>query len=212
MKREWLVRVWRGVRWLVVFEIALWRSLFRWITRRPAVAADGEPFSYGASVTPVFWVFIGLSAIEIPILHLIFPWPAVQLISLIVGAYGLFWMIGLVASFKVHPHVVEPAGLRVRSGAMTQVFVPWADIAQIRTRDRTLHTSRGLVVEEREDGLIVHVNVGSQTNVDIVFHEPVRLPLANTGGAPVTELRIAVDEPRALVARARPHLSIVDQV
>jgi hypothetical protein len=36
-------------------------------------------------VTPVIWAFIGLSAIEIPVAHLLLPWQTARVIVLVVG-------------------------------------------------------------------------------------------------------------------------------
>jgi hypothetical protein len=71
------------------FEAALWRSLVRWTLRGPlAVQPADEAFGYAGAVAPLFGVFVGLSAVEIPILHLILPWPTARVISLIIGGYG----------------------------------------------------------------------------------------------------------------------------
>ena len=53
------------VRRAVTFELGVWRSLYRWTTRRPLGPEGAETFSYAGPVTPVICAFIGLSAIEI---------------------------------------------------------------------------------------------------------------------------------------------------
>jgi hypothetical protein len=59
--------------------------------------------------------FIGLSAVEIPISHLMPPWPSVRVVLLVVGGYGLFWMIGLLATIYTPPHLIRPSGRRIRT-------------------------------------------------------------------------------------------------
>ena len=43
------------VRKAVSFELGMWRSLYRWILRRPP--ATGTVFGYAGAVTPIFGVF-----------------------------------------------------------------------------------------------------------------------------------------------------------
>jgi hypothetical protein len=62
-----------SARRLLAHERVVWRSLYRWISRRP-VAADGEPYPYACALTPVLWAFIGVAAIEVPAVHLLLPW------------------------------------------------------------------------------------------------------------------------------------------
>lgn len=87
------------------------------------------PFGGAAKVMPLLWMFIGLSAAEVPILHLILPWHTARVITLGLGAYGLLWMVGILASLKVHPHLVGPTGMRIRSGLSYDVTVPWNAVA-----------------------------------------------------------------------------------
>jgi hypothetical protein len=88
----------RGLLFALKYELRLWEALFRWTFRRPHRVEPGTvTFSYSGAVAMLFGVFIGLSAVELPILHLLLPWPAARTISLLVGGYGLFWMIGLLA-------------------------------------------------------------------------------------------------------------------
>ncbi len=52
---------------------------------------------------------------------------------LALGAYGLFWMFGLLASLLIHPHVLSDAGLRIRYGITVDMAIPWEAIGEIRT-------------------------------------------------------------------------------
>lgn len=194
------------------FELAMWRSLFRWALRRPLTLHPGaEAFSYAGVVKPIFGVFIGLSAIEIPILDLILsrtvPWKPVRLIALSIGIYGLFWMIGLLASILVHPHVISDSGLRVRNGTTVDITLPWNAIAAIRVRYRSLPSSRTLQVERADAALILNVSTGSQTSIDVILRHPTPVPLPKGPSEAATELRFYADDPDAFVARARQHLA-----
>lgn len=195
---------WSGVaRQAIRFELAMWRSLFRWITRRPVTPGEGATaFGYSAAKAPVIWIFIALNAIEIPAFHLLLPWPTARHIVDLLGAYGLIWMLGILASVHVHPHVVDDTGLRVRSGLSVDLMIPWDTVATVRARTRSLPRSRTVQVDEQ----VLSVAALSQTNVDVVLRGPTTLPVPRHG-EPVAEVRLYADDPAALVARARRHLT-----
>ncbi|MGY1810537.1 hypothetical protein ACI8AF_24470 [Blastococcus sp. SYSU D00669] len=190
----------------LVYELGMWRSLFRWVTRRPAVSS-GTAFPYAGVVTPVIWAFIVVSAIEIPVFHLLVPWETVRFVVDLAGVYGLLWMVGMLAGLKVHPHVVEDGGLRVRNGTAVDVLLPWTDIASVRLRTRSLEGMRNIQVAGEGPGRALSVGVGSQTAVDVELREPRVLPVRRTGGEPVAVVRLYADDAQALAARLRAELS-----
>jgi hypothetical protein len=200
-------RVRSALRLAIVFEYRLWRSLLRWILRLPAVPKGARPFQYSGVVLPVFLAFIVVSAIEVPVLHLILPdsWETAQFVALALGLQGLLWMVGLLASYRVHPHLVEATGVRVRFGSSVDIPIPWDAVATVRGRYRPLLDKESRF-EQTDAGLIAHVHMANQTNVDIVLREPQAIPLEKTNGAPVIELRCYADDPSAFVAAAREHL------
>src|SRR3954451_15323685 len=121
-------RVARLARTALSYERGMWRSLGRWMSRRPVVADGGVAFSYAGAITPVLWAFIGVSVIEVSVLHLVLPWETVRLVADVLGIYSVVWMIGMLAAQRVNPHVVETAGLRVRNGMTLDLLVPWEQI------------------------------------------------------------------------------------
>lgn len=191
----------RIVRLVVSYEVGLWLALYRWVLRRrPGVGAGDHAFGYTRAVMPIMWTFIGVSAIEVPAVHLLLPWYTVRMVALAIGVYGLLWMVGLLASLRVYPHVVGDAGLRVRYGSRIDVTLPWEAVTSVTANTRTLPSGRGVQVQ---DGAISIVLL-NQTHVDVTLRYPVVLAVAK--GEAVTAVRIHADDPRALVARAREHL------
>ena len=191
----------------VLFELRLWRSLYRWIFRRPLRLEPGAAtFGYSDIVMPAFIGFIVVTAIEIPVLHLILPWQTVRIILFILGVQGLLWMIGLLASLRIHPHVVGASGLRVRNGSSIAIDIPWDAIAAIRTRIRSLPTGKTIQFDP-DDASVLSIAMSSQTNVDVVLREPMTVPLPGRAGRPITELRFFADDQRGLADRAREHLT-----
>lgn len=187
-----------ALRTVTAYESAMWRGLYRWISRRPLKLAPGDvAFGHAGPVKPAYAVFIALSALEIPIFDLIIsrlvPWTAVRYAALAAGTYGLIWMIGLLGALLTNPHVVGDAGIRIRNGTSVDVTIPWAAVADVRHRYRSLPSSRAI----QADGDVLNLGTGGQTNVDLVLREP--RPLLGRP-EPVREVRFYADDPKALVA------------
>ncbi|MFI5898268.1 hypothetical protein ACIA5D_50135 [Actinoplanes sp. NPDC051513] len=191
------------VKFVVMYEIRLWIALYRWVFRRPAPVPPGsERFPYSGAVMTILIAFIVVSAVEIPILHLMLPWEAVRVASLTVGFYGLFWMFGLLATMRVYPHLLGPDGLRIRNSLILDLPIPWDDVRDIRSRGRSLPPGGKT---QFEDG-VLSFGLASGTTVDVVLARPLVLPVKQAGGEPVTEIRFHADTPGDLVAAARAHL------
>ncbi|MFY1620426.1 hypothetical protein [Micromonospora sp. WMMD736] len=196
------------LRRAAVSEAAMWRSLYLWARRRPLPLEPGdEPFGYLGVVKPILGIFIALSAVEIPIFDLIVthvvPWQPARWIVLGLGIWGLLWMVGLWASMTIHPHVVADTGLRVRNSSGIDIWIPWADVAALRKRHRSLPSSRTVQAEQEGDRQILHISVGSQTSIDVVLRRPTTFDLPRGRSAPTHELRLYADDPDGLLRSAR---------
>ena len=192
----------RLLRRAVELEATMWVSLFKWILRRPRATEPGaRTFGYTRTVGPVLFAFIGVSAVELPVLHFLLPWPTVRLIADIISVYGLIWMFGLLASLRVNPHIVAASGLRLRGGGGLDVTIPWDYVASVRASN---HNLPGKDIQVNNG--VLSLGVLKQTSVNVTFRQPTILELPKGDTEPVTELRFAADEPGALVAAAREHL------
>ncbi|MFI6130344.1 PH domain-containing protein [Micromonospora sp. NPDC051141] len=201
----------RLVRRVVAYEWGMWRSLTRWVLRRPYPVAPGATtFAYVGGVQTILVAFIVMSAIEIPILDVILRHtvdsPTIRHAAVGLGVWGLLWMFGLMASLRIHPHVVDGDGLRVRNGVSLDVTIPWAAVAAVAVRRRSLPSSRAVRYDE-DDPTVLNLGVGSQTAIDLVLREPLSVPLPGGPSTPVREIRFYADDPAALVEHARRHLA-----
>ena len=191
-------------------EAAMWRSMYVWARRRPPAPGE-EAFGYLGVVKPIMGVFIGLSVVEIPVLDLIVrrvvPWQPARWIVLALSVWGLLWMIGFIASMKVHPHVVGAEGLRVRMSAWVDLTVPWEDIETVRKGYRSLPSGKSVQVEEEGERRVLNVVVASQTSVDVRLRRPLSFDLAKGPTGPVDEVRLYADDPDSLVRTADLHTS-----
>jgi len=196
------------LRRAAVTEAAMWRSLSRWLRRKPLALGPGdEAFSYLGVVKPILGVFIGLSAVEVPIFDLIVrkvvPWEPARWIVLVLGVWGLLWMFGLFASMKIHPHVVGPAGLRVRMSSSMDFTVDWADVETVSKSYRTMPSGKSVQVEQEGDRTVLHIVTGSQTSVDVRLRRPVSFGLPKGPSEPASELRLYADDPDGFVRACR---------
>ncbi|SCE76837.1 hypothetical protein [Micromonospora mirobrigensis] len=197
----------------MAYELGMWRSLGRWLLRRPVALPTGaEAFGYTGVVTPILGVFLALSIVEIPVLDLILrhtvPWDWVRRAAVALGVWGVLWMLGLLASLRLHPHVIGDAGLRIRNGTSIDVTVPWSAVATVSARYRSLPSSRAVQIEENGQVVVLNLGAASQTSVDVVLREPLSLPLPKGPSGPVHEVRLYADDPDALVARACGQLAV----
>ena len=195
-------------------EVRVYSSIGRAIGRRPAVPPGGTGVGYHRPVLTLLIVFIVLSAVEIPILDLIVhPWSAVRIPVLILGIWGLTWMVGLLCAMLLRPHTIGPDGIQVRSGLEIDVPIPWDIVASVAISKRVDEPKQPRVTA-RGDGAEYAERMQDETNIEIELERPltILLPgLAPRGGThEVTTIRLWADEPRAFLDAARPFLTTAD--
>jgi hypothetical protein len=118
----------------------------------------------------------------------------------VLSVYGLLWMLGLLASYRVYPHLVDAAGIRVRHSLFVDITIPGAAVAGARARRRLVAGTAMLQAEEHAAGRTLTVPVSGQTNVEVVLHEPT--PLGTPDG-PVTEVCLYADDVDAFLTAAQ---------
>ena len=195
--------------WLALrVELALYRSLARWVARRPDVPEGAVAIGYARLVSPMLWLWIFGSAVEVVVVevvlrHLDQPWAAgLRMPLLVLGVWGVLWMLGMLASYRVRPHLLTDTELHIRSGALTWVVVPLHAIGTTRTVE---HELPGIIRALHVDDSLVLVGVSSRTNLELVLSAPTPLSTSK-GEASATRVGLWVDDPREVAARLRPRL------
>lgn len=180
------------------FEVAIWVSLGRWVTRRPAVPSGATPVPYGQLVGPMLWLFVIGSAIEVVALDLVLHhlgWDTARWVALVLGIWSLAWMAGLLAAVRTRPHVLTDDALLLRAGLRQEVVVPFSSVASVAAGQHELSsTMRSVGVDE--DRLLV--GVSGRTNLVLVLRRPTDLATAR-GVVTVSKVGIWVDDPRLVV-------------
>lgn len=201
-----LRRTYSLARWLILLEVGIWRSLFLWVTRRvPGQRRGVQSFSYAQQVTPILGGFIFVSAVEVPVVHLLLPWQTVRFIVLGIGIWGLLWMVGLLASMRVFRHLLDDTALHIRRGTNVAIRIPWDAVESVNGRRGSVRTNKPVQVEGSDDSAVAHVAVLKQTNVAVVLSRSIPVQLSD-GAQQVTEVRFYVDDLRAFLAKASEHL------
>jgi hypothetical protein len=183
-------------------ETDSWVGLARWVRRRPDVEPGGRAFAYRGPMMPAVIVFTALSALEIVALDVIVPWsPAftwLRILVLVVGVWGLLFALGFLAGITVHPHVVGPSGVRVRSARAVDVLMPRMSVARVRRLRRSRDGKSGQV----ENG-VLYLPVGNQTNLEITLDGPVHVEVPGHGVVPLTAVRLYADDADGFACAAR---------
>ncbi|HEX2177422.1 MAG TPA: hypothetical protein VHG70_16075 [Nocardioidaceae bacterium] len=191
----------------LVFELNIYKSLLRWVARRPSVPEGTEPVGYAQNATPVIWLWIFASAMELPLVHVLIPWDTVRIVGLVIGIWGLLWMLGMLAGLRTYPHLVGEKVLRVRNGAMHDIHVPWAAIDSIGYQDRALDSSVWtLQPRETAGGTDLQVATSGRVNVHAKLRRPMWVQ-TRKGDMEIAEISFWTDNPREFVARVRPLLA-----
>lgn len=192
----------------LLFEVALYRSLARWVARRPDVPRGATPIGYSRLVAPMLWLWIFGStveviAVEVVLRHLDQPWAnAIRVPLLVLGIWGVVWMLGMMASYRVRPHLLTNTELLVRSGALTWLAVPLEAVESTRPVE---HELPGVIRSLHVDGPLALVGAGSRTNLELALTAPTTVP-SSMGEVTVSRVGIWVDEPREIAAQPRLRL------
>lgn len=184
-------------------EVGGWLSIFRFVFRRPRVPSGAAGFAYHQEVLPLFIVFIAVSLIEIVVVDLaVHPWPSVRIPLLVVGIWGLTWMLGMLFGFLTRPHAVGPEGIHIRQGSEVDIFVPWQSFDAFAVRKDESSAPR---LTREADGVVLRLRVQSGTNLEIELFEPaeVRLP---QGRVILRRIRFHADSPTDFLKAVRQNL------
>ncbi|WP_127791871.1 hypothetical protein [Agromyces sp. LHK192] len=202
--------VWSVAARALRMELRIYESIGRAIARRPAIEPGGSGFSYHRPVLTILIIFIALSALEIPILDLIVHrWPVVRIVVLIIGIWGLTWMIGLLCAYFMRPHVVGPAGVRIRDGLEIDLAFDWDDIASVE-RIRRVDPPKTPRLTEHEGLRELSLRIQDETSIEIRLERPTAVGLPGRppkGGIHEVEvIRLWTDDPAGFLDAVRTHM------
>lgn len=183
-------------------EVRGYLAIWRFVARRPRVPDDARGFEYHQPVLPVLVVFVVVSAIEVAIVDVVVQrWPTIRIPLLVLGLWGLVWMVGLLCGMLTRPHVVAAEGIRARYGPEVDIALDWADIASVERRDRQRRGKEPALTRDA-DGATYHLRISDRTNIDITLDGPTQIVLPR-GVETVKTVAIWVDDPRGFLDEVR---------
>jgi hypothetical protein len=192
---------------LAVLEIRLYVVLLRWCARRRDVPPTARAWPYAALSAPLLWLWIFGSAVELVVFHVIIPWDRIRVVVDIISAWGLVWMLGTLAAYRIRPHLLFRDQLRVRNSVYHDICVPTDAIVSAVAREAELPSAmRSLQITEEAGTRHVSVAVSGRTNVVLALKPGTALQTAK-GTLPADTVRLWVDDPRALVAHLNGRLA-----
>jgi hypothetical protein len=100
-----------------MMELRGYQSIYRFIFRRPKTPPGAAAFSYHQPVLAILVVFVVVSAVELVVVDLIVQrWAQIRIPLLILGIWGLVFMLGLLPGMLTRPHAVGPTASRCDPG------------------------------------------------------------------------------------------------
>ncbi|MFK8846364.1 hypothetical protein [Streptomyces sp. Ac-502] len=183
-------------------------SLGLWVTRRrDGVGAGERALGYARAQAPMLYGFVFVCAVEtVGVTFLLAGLPVAHWIMLALDLYTLAMVLGFQAAAVTRPHVVGPAGLRVRNGALLDVWIPLERIASVRYDLRFPKTETAGRQAQERDG-VLEVAVAAQTCVTVELTEPVTAVKLLGQRVEARTVRFHADEGRAAVAAVREALA-----
>ena len=133
-----------------------------------------------------------------------------RLAILILGIWGVTFMLGYTAGLVTTPHAVGPAGLRIRYSHSFDLPIDWSDVAAVRTQWQGLAESKTFQVRPSSAGPVLHVALGSETNTAVTLRHPITVPLPS-GEVSVVAVHFHADDAKGLVRSAQRYLVEIEQ-
>jgi len=131
---------------------------------------------------------------------LLLAWPNVRYALLALGVWGLLWMLGLLASVRVNPHLVARAGLELRSGTHLDLHIPWPRIADIRQR----RSSSNQKLPVGHTGTNAVLSLQKTTNLEAALLEPISVQFPDGHRDKVDTIRFWTDTPTKFLDAVKP--------
>ncbi|WP_299957094.1 hypothetical protein [uncultured Modestobacter sp.] len=191
----------RPVYWVVRSELGVLRALGRALRRRTVVRPGEEAFSYTSRIGVVLGTVIGLTPVEIGVVHLLLPWPTVRWVVFALAVYGLLWLIGFSLSLRQNPHTLDADALTLRFGQLRTVRVRLADVVAARVA-ATDGAKRNLEVTDDQ----VALSVMGETSVRLTLRLGSTVDLDGQA-VPAEAVALFADDARRLVRELRTRLA-----
>ena len=161
------------------------------------VRPGDQPVDYHRSLRTTILALVGLSVLEIMLVHLLIPIAWLRVVLLLLGVYGSVFALAYLAGLAVRPHVFTAQGILLRFGSNHALRLSWCRVESLGPRLASPRNSSGLAIA---DG-VASLAVGGSTNLALRLNAPLHL-VVKDAEVLVHEVRFYADNPGAAVAGA----------
>ena len=176
---------------------ALWWA----VRRRRAVPPGAAAFSYTSRIGVMLWVTNALTPIEMAVVHLLLPWPAVRWSVLVLSTVALVAGVAFALALAQRPHTLDRDRLTLRFTFLHEVVVPVADVVGVTARTTLDHRR----ILEAADGEL-SLSVLGETSVRLQLR-PGATVRVSPDEVPVERLAFFADDPRGVGGQLRALLA-----
>ncbi|MBY4129760.1 hypothetical protein HQO83_15285 [Rhodococcus fascians] len=175
-------------------------ALLLWIRGRSApVPAHSTVFTAQRGSLGLPLMFGAATVIEMVVLHLLIPWLWLSALVAALSVASLVLLASSIALARLHPHILSPTTLTLRTSGKVVATVDRASIASARIHRRYGVVSPALdgsrLVLPNQDGTSVDIELTGATDVAL----PALLQRHRVSGS-ASSFSVQVDDPAALVA------------
>ena len=187
------------VRFMAMEMRVMRLALFGW-RRGQDVPEGAQAFDYHRYLAPLLYTLLVLQAIELGVTHLLLRhWsPTAAWILFALGVGGALWLVGLAQGFRIHPVLLTDEGLRVRSGVLHDVLVPYDALGGV------VRGFDGTTVKAKDT---LNQAVLSWPNVMLALVRPVTVPSPFGGTREVVRIAMRIDDSAAFLAALQPRIA-----
>ena len=187
------------VRFMVMETRVMRLALFGW-RRAQDVPPGAQAFDYHRYLAPLLYTLLVLQGIELGVTHLLLRhWsPTAAWILFALGLGGALWLVGLAQGFRIHPVLLTDEGLRVRSGVLHDVLVPYDALAGVVTG------FDGKTVKAKDT---LNQAVLSWPNVMLALARPVTVHSPFGGTREVGRIALRIDDSAGFLAALSPRIA-----
>ncbi len=205
-KRTW----WQFAGYLAqratLMELRGYQSIYRFVFRRPRVPGGATAFTYHQPILAILIVIVVVSAVEMVVVDVIVQrWAYVRIPLLILSAWGLVYMLGLLFGMLVRPHAVGPEGINVRSGSEIDIPLPWCRIDSVTRRKLVNQDKQPKVTVSADGRATLQLRIQNETNIEIALERPTTVKLPQ-GTEVVDAVALYADDPKAFMDAVRTYL------
>ncbi|MHA6722813.1 hypothetical protein [Sphingomonas sp. RS2018] len=129
---------------------------------------DDRRFTYHRAIAPMMWVLVGLSLVELLVVHLFLAhwFPRAAMLLSVVTASGVIWLVVAIAGFARRPIEIDERGVLMRVGIIRQIYLPRSAIAGVR---------RAIAGDEHRSQTVLNLALIAYPNVIVDLTAPVEM-------------------------------------